>query len=795
MKFSSINWYLLILAAFFSPSCFCVELPPVIDLNVTPGTESTDVIRVYGETSFDLLGGGGGSLAMGDLDGDGLSDLLIGSKDVTPFEGVTSAGAVYIVFGEKDLERQTVNLQTGEGMLEVTPIYGTDPMARVGFSVAAGDVNGDGIDDAVIGAAGVNLAGATEAGGVIVLYGDSAIRDATDGLTPAASSTVILGASAWEHLGWSVAAGDVNADGYADVITGGLPEGNGPIAGGGKAYVIYGGPDLPGEAIQVDALTAQAGATLILDMGAPYPSRLGYSVASGDVDGDGYDDVILGAPHSDGASTGSYYAGGAFVVYGGPSLGGTVVDLSEASGDATRIFGDDQGDNAGYSVASGDINGDGFLEVILGAPYENYVSSDSQIRTVDGVGAVYAVYGGPDRRGMTVDLASDGITPIPGVTHIIGRWSQVASNVTSSRPLRGSMTGWSVCSGDVNGDGLDDILAGGVSSCSSEVITVNHPTITYTSYLYDVGIADLIYGATDRVGKVIQLQTETVGVEVIGDNQGDSLGHAVASAGDMNGDGFAEFAASAPLAENPAILFPVQNEAGMVALIKGDGISAKARRVRRSSSADPPPLRFGTAARCLIDYATAGEINQTTVTIQRSTPENPPEGAESVLPVQWALATNLDQFEGAAIFRYTDAELGGADESRLEVFTSPDGSAGSWQRAGIHQILNTDRNEIRVEGLTHFSLFSIAVLTEPTPTETPTVTQTPEPSATPTVTDTLEPTPTPTETLEPTVTSTHTPTPDPTQMLLERADLNENGRIDAFDLLLFESLWLREVPE
>lgn len=137
----------------------------------------------------------------------------------------------------------------------------------------------------------------------------------------------------------------------------------------------------------------------------------------------------------------------------------------------------------------------------------------------------------------------------------------------------------------------------------------------------------------------------------------------------------------------------------------------------------------------------------------------------AVLAVQWALATNQQQFEASAIFRYTDTELGGADESRLEVFTSPDGSTGSWQRAGSHQILNTDRNEIRVEGLSHFSLFSIVVLAEPTPTETPTVTLTSEPSPTPTVTDTLKPTATPTETLEPTVTSTHTPTPDPTQVL------------------------------
>lgn len=290
MKYRGLYLFLSLVSFVLVSPCFAAELPAQIDLNVTPGTETADVVRVYGETSFDLLGGGGGSVAMGDLDGDGLSDLLIGSKEVTPFEGVTSAGAVYVLFGEKDLERQTVNLHTGEGMLDVTPVYGTDPMAKTGFSVAAGDVNGDGIDDAVIGAAGVNLAGATQAGGVIILYGDPAIRDATDGLTPAASSTVILGATGWEHLGWSVAVGDINSDGYADVIAGAMPDGTSTFSGGGKAYVLYGGPDLPGEVIQVAAESAGEGQTLIIAGAADgysLPNKLAFSTASGDVDGVG----------------------------------------------------------------------------------------------------------------------------------------------------------------------------------------------------------------------------------------------------------------------------------------------------------------------------------------------------------------------------------------------------------------------------------------------------------------------------------------------------------------------------
>ena len=152
------------------------------------------------------------------------------------------------------------------------------------------------------------------------------------------------GAAVGDFLGWSVAAaGDVNGDGYADVIVGAWANDTGGT-NAGAVYVYFGGP------------TADAVADVTLFAEAP-GDVFGITVAgAGDVNGDGYDDVIVGATQNDAAGVN---AGRAYVYFGGLGMD-AVADLT--------LTGEAAGDNFGISVAAaGDVNGDGYDDVIVGA--------------------------------------------------------------------------------------------------------------------------------------------------------------------------------------------------------------------------------------------------------------------------------------------------------------------------------------------------------------------------------------------------------------------------------------------
>jgi hypothetical protein len=200
------------------------------------------------------------------------------------------------------------------------------------MSVAGtGDFNGDGYPDVLVGAV-ANDAGGLNSGRAYLFYG-GLTADATPDL-------VFTGGGKNYGLGQSVAsAGDVNGDGYADIILGayGYPGG----VNQGRAYVYYGGPN------------PDSSPDLVFT-GRPTDNCLGQVVASaGDVNGDGFSDLLVGAPGN------SSWAGRAYIFYGGPQADDTpdVVLSGEAPYDAF-----------GVSVSTaGDVNGDGYDDVIIGA--------------------------------------------------------------------------------------------------------------------------------------------------------------------------------------------------------------------------------------------------------------------------------------------------------------------------------------------------------------------------------------------------------------------------------------------
>jgi FG-GAP repeat len=349
--------------------------------------------------------------------------------------------------------------------------------ALFGFSVAAaGDVNGDGYDDVIVGAWRYD-AGEKDEGAAFVFHGSAAgIVDAN----PASANTRILSGQAGANLGESVAgAGDVNGDGFDDVIVG-APYYDAGETDEGAAFVFLGSA-----AGIADATPASAHARIESDQAG---ANLGEHVAgAGDVNGDGFDDVIVGAPHYDAGETDE---GAAFIFHG--SAAG--IPNGNPATAQTRFTAGQAGASLGESVAgAGDVNGDGFDDVIVGAPHYDAGETDE--------GAAFVFLGS----------ASGIADATPATAHAHFKANQA-----------GAWMGVSVAgAGDVNGDGYDDVIVG----------ARRYDTAGKT----DAGMAFVFYGSAAGMADGSPATART---RLAGDQAGAWMGHAVAGAGDVNGDGF-----------------------------------------------------------------------------------------------------------------------------------------------------------------------------------------------------------------------------------------------------------------
>jgi hypothetical protein len=332
--------------------------------------------------------------AAGDVNGDGLGDMLVG--DAGDNDGGSYAGAAWLVLGTSS--PAALDLSAADAK------YVGDYMGGAGSSVSsAGDVDGDGFGDVLVGAPGDDDGGSS-AGAAWLVLGTSSPSD----LSLSAADAKYTGEDAGDYAGCSVsAAGDVDGDGFGDVLVGAWSHDD----VNGAAYLVL-GTSSPGN-LDLSAANAKYA-------GDPF-SQAGRSVsAAGDVDGDGFGDLLIGAPQKGGNGKGA-----AYLVLGASRPGGNRT-LSAAD---AKYTGEDQGDEAGWSVsAAGDVDGDGFGDLLVGAYGDE-----------DGAGAAYLVLG----------------TSSPGDLDLS------AADAKYTGEHADDYAGFAVsAAGDVDGDGLADILVG-----------------------------------------------------------------------------------------------------------------------------------------------------------------------------------------------------------------------------------------------------------------------------------------------------------------------------------------------
>ncbi len=381
------------------------------DLNEADGSEG------FALPGFDPGDGVSESVgSAGDINGDGIDDIIVGVRSTSP-GGRSIAGEAFVIFGSDEptnpIRFADFDLQSLNG-LNGFRLFGGDPNSDLSNATqnhvagravgSAGDFNGDGFGDLLVGAPGYGIGD----GATFLIFGKADGFQATQDLIGVDGTDGIkFTGNLKDNIGSHVAAaGDINGDGFDDFVTTAPAANLQGRSSAGSNYVIFGHENFVGATVDIDNLDATQG--FRIDGAQAQIFQTGVISGGGDFNGDGFDDLIIGGKSSfyDGLRTGD-----ATVVFGAANApANAVLDLANLDASEGIIFGGvAQNDYTGTSVSiSGDINGDGLADVAIGAP-----RADNQFAAYNS-GSAYVVFGLDPTGGLTKgsntadDITGDG---------------------------------------------------------------------------------------------------------------------------------------------------------------------------------------------------------------------------------------------------------------------------------------------------------------------------------------------------------------------------------------------------